>query len=90
MTLCSCYAIKLAYISVSFDLTYDKLSDKNTVESKVMVHNFIHNAKISRYYERIEHILQKFYEKTKIKFFDIIRCKLNLQYQVSRIWHHCA
>ena len=65
------------------DLTYDELSDKNTVESKVMVHNFIHNAKISRYYEKIEHILQKFYEKTKIKFFDIIRCKLNLQYQVA-------
>ena len=38
---------------------------------------------ISRYYEKIEHILQKFYEKTKIKFFDIIRCKLNLQYQVA-------
>ena len=65
------------------NLTYNELSDKNTVESKVMVHNFIHNAEISRYYEKIEHILQKFYEKTKIKFFDIIRCKLNLQYQVT-------
>jgi len=66
------------------DLTYNKLSDKNTVESKVMVHNFIHNSEISIYYEKIEFILQKFYEKTKIKFFDIIRCKLNLQYQVAK------
>ena len=65
------------------NLAYNELSDKNTVESKVMVHNFIHKTEISRYYEKIEHILQKFYERTGIKFFDIIRCKLNLQYQVA-------
>ena len=65
------------------DEDYEKLSDNNTVEANVMVHTFIRNGEISRYYESIEHILQKFYVKTKIKFFDIIRCKLNLQYQVA-------
>ena len=70
------------YKSVT-DEDYEKLADDKTVEANVMVHTFIRNGEISRYYESIEHILQKFYEKTKIKFFDIIRCKLNLQYQVA-------
>ena len=70
------------YKSVT-DEDYEKLADDNTVEANVMVHTFIRNGEISRYYESIEHILQKFYEKTNIKFFDIIRCKLNLQYQVA-------
>ena len=70
------------YKSVT-DEDYEKLADDNTVEANVMVHTFIRNGEISRYYESIEHILQKFYVKTKIKFFDIIRCKLNLQYQVA-------
>ena len=64
------------------DSTYYKQADKNTVESEILVHTFILNNEVSIYYEKIEHILQKFYEKTNIKFFGIIRCKLNLQYQV--------
>lgn len=70
------------YKSVT-DEDYEKLADDKTVEANVMVHTFIRNGEISRYYESIEHILQKFYEKTNIKFFNIIRCKLNLQYQVA-------
>ena len=64
------------------DSTYYKQADKNTVESEILVHTFILNNEVSIYYEKIKHILQKFYEKTNIKFFGIIRCKLNLQYQV--------
>ena len=64
------------------DSTYYKQADKNTEESEILVHTFILNNEVSIYYEKIEHILQKFYEKTNIKFFGIIRCKLNLQYQV--------
>ena len=65
--------------------TYNSWSDKNTVESQLMIHTFINDEtnEISNFYEKIEHILQKFYEKTSIKFSGIIRCKLNLQYQVT-------
>tara|TARA_B100001778_G_C18298857_1_gene498882 strand:- start:31 stop:639 length:609 start_codon:yes stop_codon:yes gene_type:complete len=70
------------------DFTYKNQADENTVESQIMVHTFINdisdtNKEISKFYEKIEHILQKFYEKTKIKFSGIIRCKLNLQYRVA-------
>ena len=62
---------------------YDSWSDSNTVEAKLMVHAFILDGKVSFYYQKIEHILQKFYERTGIKFSGVIRCKLNLQYQVA-------
>ena len=62
---------------------YDKWSDDNTVDANLMVHTFIWEEGISYSYPKIEHILQKFYEKTKIKFRSIHRCKLNLQYQVA-------
>ena len=66
-------------------LAYEKQADENTVECQMMVHTFIWDAdkEISKFYQKIEHILQKFYEKTNIKFSGIIRCKLNLQYQVA-------
>ena len=44
---------------------------------------FIGDDGTSYTYPKIEHILQKFYEKTNIKFYGIHRCKLNLQYQVA-------
>ena len=62
---------------------YDKWSDDNTVDDKLMVHMFIGDDGTSYTYPKIEHILQKFYEKTNIKFYGIHRCKLNLQYQVA-------
>ena len=62
---------------------YDDWSDGNTVEAKLMVHAFINDGEVSRYYQKIEHILQKFYDRTGIKFYGIIRCKLNLQYRVA-------
>ena len=67
------------------DSTYENQRDENTVECQMMVHTFIWDAdkEISKFYEQIEHILQKFYDKTNIKFSGIIRCKLNLQYQVA-------
>ena len=64
-------------------LDYNKWSDDNTVDAKLMVHSFIGDDGTSYSYPKIEHILQKFYEKTNIKFSGIIRCKLNLQYQVA-------
>ena len=66
-------------------LAYGKQADENTVECQMMVHTFIWDAdkEISKFYQKIESILQKFYEKTNIKFSGIIRCKLNLQYQVA-------
>ena len=63
-------------------VAYDKWADDKTVETKSMVHTFIDNGEVSKFYKKIEHVIQKFSEKTSIKFFDIIRCKLNLQYQV--------
>ena len=67
------------------DFTYKNQADENTVESQIMVHNFVDNIsnEVSSFYQKIEHILIKFYEKTNIKFSGIIRCKLNLQYQVA-------
>ena len=62
---------------------YDKWSDDNTVDTKLMVHMFIGDDGTSYTYPKIEHILQKFYEKTNIEFYGIHRCKLNLQYQVA-------
>ena len=62
---------------------YDKWSDDNTVDDKLMVHMFIGDDGTSYTYPKIEHILQKFYEKTNIEFYGIHRCKLNLQYQVA-------
>ena len=62
---------------------YYKWSDDNTVDDKLMVHMFIGDDGTSYTYPKIEHILQKFYEKTNIKFYGIHRCKLNLQYQVA-------
>ena len=50
---------------------YDKWSDDNTVDANLMVHTFIWEEGISYSYPKIEHILQKFYEKTKIKFHSI-------------------
>tara|TARA_B100000941_G_scaffold163637_1_gene116483 strand:+ start:121 stop:714 length:594 start_codon:yes stop_codon:yes gene_type:complete len=64
-------------------LDYNKWSDDNTVDAKLMVHTFIWEEGISYSYPKIEHILQKFYEKTNITFSSIHRCKLNLQYQVA-------
>ena len=67
------------------DSTYNEWSDDKTIESQLMIHTFINDLskEISPFYEKIQHILQKFYEKTNIKFSSIIRCKLNLQYQVA-------
>ena len=65
------------------DAIESQWADENTVEARCMVHTFIHDGEVSRYYQKIEHILQKFYEKTQIKFSGVIRCKLNLQYQVA-------
>ena len=67
------------------DSTYSEWSDNNTVESQLMIHTFIDNIsnEVSSFYQKIEHILVKFYEKTNIKFSGIIRCKLNLYYQVA-------
>ena len=62
---------------------YDTWSDSNTVEAKLMVHSFITDKEISRYYQGIEHLLHLFYKKTDIKFSGVYRCKLNLQYQVA-------
>ena len=64
---------------------YNEWSDDKTIESQLMIHTFINDLsnQISPFYEKIQHILQKFYEKTNIKFSGIIRCKLNLQYQVA-------
>lgn len=64
------------------DIDYNRWADNNTVETKTMVHTFI-DTKVSKFYKEIEHVIQKFSKKTSIKFFDIVRCKLNLQYQVS-------
>lgn len=64
------------------DIDYNRWADSNTVETKTMVHTFI-DTKVSKFYKEIEHVIQKFSKKTSIKFFDIVRCKLNLQYQVS-------
>ena len=74
----------IAQASVA-DSTYNEWSDNNTVESQLMIHTFINDLsnEVSPFYEKIQHILQKFYEKTNIKFSSIIRCKLNLQYQVA-------
>ena len=65
--------------------TYSEWSDNNTVESQLMIHTFIDDIsnEVSSFYQKIEHILVKFYEKTNIKFSGIIRCKLNLYYQVA-------
>ena len=67
------------------DSTYSEWSDNNTVESQLMIHTFIDDIsnEVSSFYQKIEHILVKFYEKTNIKFSGIIRCKLNLYYQVA-------
>ena len=67
------------------NLTYSEWSDNNTVESQLMIHTFIDDIsnEVSSFYQKIEHILVKFYEKTNIKFSGIIRCKLNLYYQVA-------
>ena len=65
------------------DGDFNKWSDDNTVDANLMVHTFIWEEGISYSYPKIEHILQKFYEKTKIKFRSIHRCKLNLQHQVA-------
>ena len=67
------------------DSTYSEWSDNNTVESQLMIHTFIDDIsnEVSSFYQKIEHILVKFYEKTNIKFSGIIRCKLNLYYQVT-------
>tara|TARA_R100001510_G_C7536666_1_gene125915 strand:- start:43 stop:606 length:564 start_codon:yes stop_codon:yes gene_type:complete len=65
------------------DSQLDQWADENTVEARCIGHGFILNGEVSSYYQKIEHILQKFYEKTRIKFSGIIRCKLNLQYQVA-------
>ena len=67
------------------DSTYSEWSDDNTVESQLMIHTFIDDIsnEVSSFYQKIEHILVKFYEKTNIKFSGIIRCKLNLYYQVA-------
>ena len=62
---------------------YDTWSDSNTVEARLMVHSFITDKEISRYYQGIEHLLHLFYERTDIKFSGVYRCKLNLQYQVA-------
>ena len=67
------------------DSTYNEWSDNNTIESQLMIHTFIDDIsnEVSSFYQKIEHILVKFYEKTNIKFSGIIRCKLNLYYQVA-------
>ena len=67
------------------DSTNNEWSDNNTIEAQIMIHTFINDIsnEVSPFYQKIEHILQKFYEKTNIKFSSIIRCKLNLQYQVA-------
>ena len=67
------------------DSTYNEWSDNNTIESQLMIHTFIDDIsnEVSPFYQKIEHILIKFYEKTNIKFSSIIRCKLNLYYQVA-------
>ena len=67
------------------DSSNNEWSDNNTIESQIMIHTFINDIsnEISPFYQKIEHILQKFYEKTNIKFSSIIRCKLNLQSQVA-------
>ena len=67
------------------DSTYNEWSDNNTIESQLMIHTFIDDIsnEVSSFYQKIEHILVKFYEKTNIKFSGIIRCKLNLYYQVT-------
>tara|TARA_B100000900_G_scaffold399500_1_gene402089 strand:- start:40 stop:627 length:588 start_codon:yes stop_codon:yes gene_type:complete len=67
------------------DSTYNEWSDNNTIESQLMIHTFIDNIsnEVSSFYQKIEHILIKFYEKTNIKFSSIIRCKLNLYYKVA-------
>ena len=64
-------------------IAYDTWADSNTVEAKLMVHSFILDEEISKYYQNIDHILQLFYDRTGIKFSGIYRCKLNLQYQVA-------
>ena len=67
------------------DSSNNEWSDNNTIESQIMIHTFINDIsnEVSPFYQKIEHILQKFYEKTNIKFSSIIRSKLNLQSQVA-------
>ena len=71
------------------DKDYEKLADDNTVEANVMVHTFIKNGKVvSNNYEKIEHLLPRFGERTNIKFSGVYRCKLNLEYQVANYKKH--
>lgn len=62
---------------------YDTWADSNTVEAKLMVHSFITDKEISRYYQGIEHLLHLFRKRAEVEFSGVFRCKLNLQYQVA-------
>ena len=60
----------------------NKWSDKNTVEAKVMQHEFMQDGEIlSNDFGTIEILLKKFLEKSGEKFEGLNRCKLNLQFQ---------
>ena len=58
-----------------------KYSDKNTKETKLMVHSFHKGGKPnSELYSIVETLLHKFIERTEQLYTYIFRCKLNLQH----------